>query len=90
MIISGFSSMVFLFTQPTVFPLTTGNANLLTRSMVKVLDFYISAVRTLEKFLHTVTGLELMPGVVAVIQTFGDRINFHPHIHVLVTEGGTA
>jgi len=27
-----------------------------------------------------------MPGVVAVIQTFGDRIYFHPHIHVLVTE----
>jgi hypothetical protein len=31
-----------------------------------------------------------MPGVVAVIQTFGNRINFHPHIHVLITEGGTA
>jgi hypothetical protein len=31
-----------------------------------------------------------MPGVVAVIQTFGARLNFHPHIHVLVTEGGTA
>jgi len=42
------------------------------------------------KFLHTATGLELLPGVVAVIQTFGDRINFHPHIHCLVTEGGTA
>jgi hypothetical protein len=27
-------------------------------------------------------------GVVAVIQTFGDRINFHPHLHFLVTEGG--
>ncbi|MCJ7498777.1 transposase, partial [bacterium] len=32
--------------------------------------------------------LEITPGVVAVIQTFGARINFHPHIHVLVTEGG--
>jgi len=42
------------------------------------------------KFLHSATGLELRPGVVAVIQTFGDRINFHPHIHVLMTEGGTA
>ena len=31
-----------------------------------------------------------MPGVMAVIQTFGERINFHPHIHVLITEGGTA
>jgi len=42
------------------------------------------------KFFHTATDLEIIPGVVAVIQTFGDRINFHPHIHVLVTEGGTA
>ena len=49
----------------------------------------LTAVRSLVKFLHTATGFELMPGVVAVIQTFGDRINFHPHIHVLITEGGT-
>ena len=53
-------------------------------------DLCLSAVHTLVKFFHTATDLELMPGVVAVIQTFGDRINFHPHIHVLVTEGGTA
>ena len=30
---------------------------------------------------------ELMPGVIAAIQTFGDRINVHPHRHFLVTEG---
>jgi hypothetical protein len=57
----------------------------------KLLDsLCLSAVRSLVKFLHTATGLELMPGVVAVIQTFGNRINFHPHIHVLMTEGGTS
>jgi len=28
-----------------------------------------------------------MPGVIAAIQTFGDRIIFHPHLHFLVTEG---
>ena len=50
----------------------------------------LSAVRALLKFFHTATGLEITPGVVAVIQTFGARINFHPHIHVLVTEGGAA
>jgi ribosomal protein S27E len=56
----------------------------------KLLDsLCLCAVRSLVKFLHTATGLELMPGVVAVIQTFGERINFHPHIHVLMTEGGT-
>ena len=25
---------------------------------------------------------------IAAIQTFGDRINLHPHLHFLVTEGG--
>jgi hypothetical protein len=50
----------------------------------------LAAVRALLQYFWAVTGHELMPGVVAVIQTFGDRINFHPHIHVLVTEGGTA
>jgi len=29
-----------------------------------------------------------MPGVIAAIQTFGDRINVHRHLHFLVTEGG--
>jgi hypothetical protein len=33
-------------------------------------------------------GRPLELGVIAVIQTFGDRINFHPHLHFLVTEGG--
>ena len=33
-------------------------------------------------------GSALTPGVIAAIQTFGDRINVHPHLHFLVTEGG--
>ncbi|MBW1806494.1 MAG: transposase [Deltaproteobacteria bacterium] len=31
----------------------------------------------------------MTPGIIAVIQSFGKRINFHPHLHFLVTEGGT-
>jgi len=27
-------------------------------------------------------------GVVSVVQTFGDRANFHPHVHAVVTRGG--
>jgi len=33
-------------------------------------------------------GSALTPGVTAAIQTFGDRINLHVHLHFLVTEGG--
>ena len=33
------------------------------------------------------TESALTPGVIAAIQTFGDRINLHVHLHFLVTEG---
>jgi len=46
------------------------------------------ALRALTRYFEIVTGSTLTPGVIAAIQTFGDRINFHPHLHFLVTEGG--
>jgi hypothetical protein len=46
------------------------------------------ALRSLTRYFEAVTGSDLMPGVIAAIQTFGDRINLHPHLHFLVTEGG--
>jgi ribosomal protein S27E len=51
-------------------------------------DLCRCAVRALLAYFRAATGKTLEPGVVAVIQTFGDRINFHPHLHFLVTEGG--
>jgi len=51
-------------------------------------DLCRCAVRALIFYFQAVAGKTLEPGVVAVIQTFGDRINFHPHLHFLVTEGG--
>jgi hypothetical protein len=51
-------------------------------------DLCRCAVRALLVYFQAATGKTLEPGVVAVIQTFGDRINFHPHLHFLVTEGG--
>ena len=32
----------------------------------------------------------VVPGVVAGIQTFGELTHWHPHIHALVTEGAFA
>src|SRR4030067_1262940 len=46
------------------------------------------ALRSLTRYFEVTTGSELMPGVIAAIQTFGDRINLHPHLHFMVTEGG--
>jgi ribosomal protein S27E len=36
------------------------------------------ALRLLILYFEIVTGSKLMPGVIAAIQTFGDRINLHP------------
>jgi len=51
-------------------------------------DLCRCALRSLSCYFEVVTGSALTPGVIAAIQTFGDRINLHPHLHYLVTEGG--
>jgi len=51
-------------------------------------DLCRSALRSLTRYFEVITGSELMPGSIAAIQTFGNRINLHPHLHFLVTEGG--
>ena len=33
-------------------------------------------------------GEPLAPGMIAVVQTFGDDLTWHPHVHALVTRGG--
>jgi len=42
------------------------------------------------KYLKAVTGKEIVPGIIAVIQSFESRMNFHPHLHFLITEVGVA
>jgi hypothetical protein len=34
------------------------------------------------------TGEDISPGMVAVVQTFGDDLSWHPYVHALVTRGG--
>jgi len=46
-------------------------------------------VRTLLKYFKAQTGKGLTTGIFAAIQTLGEKINYHPHLHFLLTEGGT-
>jgi len=46
------------------------------------------ALRSLTRYFEIEAESDVMPGVIVAIQTFGDRINLHPHLHFLVTEGG--
>jgi len=45
------------------------------------------ALRSLIRYFEVLAGSVLTPGAIAVITTFGDRINFHPYLHFLVTKG---
>jgi hypothetical protein len=49
-----------------------------------------AAAETAKELLAAAAGEEqgFRPGVVSVVQTFGDRASFHPHVHALVTRGG--
>jgi hypothetical protein len=51
-------------------------------------DLCRCAVRVLLAYFQATTGRALIPGIIAVIQTAGRKLTFHPHLHFLVTEGG--
>ena len=47
------------------------------------------AARTVTAAIRTLTGeRELTVGIVACLQTHGSRANWHPHLHLHVTDGG--
>jgi hypothetical protein len=51
-------------------------------------ELCLCALHSLSRYFELMAGRDVMPGVIAAIQTFGTKINFHPHLHFLVTEGG--
>jgi len=51
-------------------------------------DTLVTYVQLFRKW-STSTEKDITPGIIAVIQSLGSRINFHPHLHFLVTEEGT-
>jgi hypothetical protein len=51
----------------------------LSQCVWKVLSVYL---------MHTFCNEDADPGAVIAIQSFGDFLGFHPHAHVLITDGG--
>ncbi len=47
-----------------------------------------AAWQTVCQMIATAAGQDIRPGMVAVGQTFGSKINFHPHVHAIVSRGG--
>jgi len=54
------------------------------REMLK--EFMDEAVRIVQDWFEK--KMKVTPGIIAGLHTFGARINFNPHIHMLVTMGG--
>jgi len=57
---------------------------LLHRHLMK--DFMDEAARLIMDFFYK--KAKVKPGIIAGLHTFGSRVNFNPHIHMLVTMGG--
>jgi len=51
-------------------------------------DLCRCAVNSLTVYFRAMAEEDITPGIISSIQTFGGRINLHPHLHFLVTEGG--
>jgi hypothetical protein len=49
----------------------------------------LAAYETVKELMAAAAAVEkgFRPGMVSVVQTFGDRANFHPHVHALVSRG---
>lgn len=57
---------------------------LLHRHLLK--DFMDEAARIIMEFFEK--KAKITPGIIAGLHTFGSRVNFNPHVHMLVTMGG--
>ncbi|MEW6215747.1 MAG: transposase [Nitrospirota bacterium] len=55
------------------------------RSLIKVM--MDCASKTALEVLQS-KGSEAVPGILAMVHTFGRDLKFHPHVHILMTEGG--
>lgn len=51
-------------------------------------DLMDCAIKAVTKMMKKKLGKEVMPGIVAVLHTFGKDMKFNTHVHCLVTEGG--
>jgi hypothetical protein len=45
-------------------------------------DLSRAAVKTLMVYYEALAGEPLVPGIIVAVQTSGDRINFHSHLHL--------
>lgn len=69
-----------------IFTIDEGLRDIFLRHREMLKKFMDEAVRVVQE--HFEKKHKVRPGIIAGLHTFGSRLNFNPHVHMLVTMGG--
>lgn len=69
-----------------IFTIDEGLREIFLRNREMLKEFMDEAVRVVQE--HFEKKHKVTPGVIAGLHTFGSKLNFNPHVHMLVTMGG--
>lgn len=69
-----------------IFTIDEGLRDIFRMHRIMLKEFMDEAVRLVQEWFEK--KLKVVPGIIAGLHTFGSRINFNPHVHMLVTMGG--
>lgn len=69
-----------------VFTIAEGLREIFERHRFLLKEFMDEAVGIVQKYFKK--KYKVTPGVIAGLHTFGSRLNFNPHVHMLITMGG--
>lgn len=69
-----------------VFTIDEGLWEIFLRHRYLLKPYMDEAVRVIQEYFEK--KLKVTPGIIAGLHTFGARMNFNPHVHMLVTMGG--
>lgn len=69
-----------------IFTIDEGLRDIFLKHRHLLKEFMDESVRIVQSFFEK--KLKVTPGVIAGLHTFGSRLNFNPHVHMLVTMGG--
>jgi hypothetical protein len=69
-----------------IFTIDEGLRNIFLKHRYLLKEFMDEAVGLIQQWFEK--KFKVTPGVIAGLHTFGSRLNFNPHVHMLVTMGG--
>ena len=69
-----------------IFTIDEGLRNIFLKHRQLLKEFMDEAVGVVQQWFEK--KFKVIPGIIAGLHTFGSRLNFNPHVHMLVTMGG--